>query len=144
MGIMAHRILVPVDSSERSDDALEYVFSRHADEAVTAIHVLDPTELTTYDDMAMGNFETIQAQRREEAEQLLEDVQDRAATHDIEISTELATGTPAQTIVEYADEHGVDHIVIGSHGRSGASRILLGSVAETVVRRSHVPVTVVR
>jgi len=46
--------------------------------------------------------------------------------------------------VEYAEESDVDHIVIGSHGRSGVSRILLGSVAESVVRRADMPVTVVR
>jgi nucleotide-binding universal stress UspA family protein len=46
--------------------------------------------------------------------------------------------------VDYAAEHDIDHIVVGSHGRTGASRILLGSVAETVARRSPVPVTIVR
>jgi nucleotide-binding universal stress UspA family protein len=53
-------------------------------------------------------------------------------------------GRPSRAIVEYAEEHDIDHIVMGSHGRSGVTRILLGSVAETVVRRSPVPVTIVR
>lgn len=53
-------------------------------------------------------------------------------------------GRPARTIVEYVEDHDVDHVVVGSHGRSGLSRTLLGSVAERVVRRSSVPVTVVR
>jgi nucleotide-binding universal stress UspA family protein len=47
-------------------------------------------------------------------------------------------------IVTYADENDVDHVVLGSHGRKGLTRVLLGSVAEAVVRRSPVPVTVVR
>jgi len=53
-------------------------------------------------------------------------------------------GRPTKVIVEYADDHDIDQIVMGSHGRSGMSRILLGSVAEIVVRRASVPVTVVR
>ena len=44
----------------------------------------------------------------------------------------------------YAEENDIDHIVVGSHGRGGVSRMLLGSVAETVARRSSVPVTIIR
>jgi len=50
----------------------------------------------------------------------------------------------AGNIVKYAVDHGYDHVVIGSQGRTGVSRILLGSVAEAVVRHAHCPVTVVR
>jgi nucleotide-binding universal stress UspA family protein len=60
------------------------------------------------------------------------------------VDTTAEVGGPANAIVECAEEESVDHIVTGSHGRSGVTRILLGSVAETVVRRSPVPVTVVR
>ena len=61
-----------------------------------------------------------------------------------DVERALEVGRPTRTIVEYADEHDIDQIVMGSHGRSGMSRILLGSVAEIVVRRATVPVTVVR
>ena len=54
------------------------------------------------------------------------------------------TMSESANIVEYVETHDVDHVVIGSHGRKGLSRVLLGSVAELVVRRSPVPVTVVR
>jgi nucleotide-binding universal stress UspA family protein len=75
------------------------------------------------------------------AESMLE-----AAAGDLEAAVETATvlGRPARAIVEYAEEEVVDAIVIGSHGRDGVARLLPGSVAETVVRRSPVPVTVVR
>ena len=63
---------------------------------------------------------------------------------DCDVETAIEVGRPAATIVEEARERDVDHIVVGSHGRTGASRILLGSVAETVARRSPVPVTIVR
>jgi nucleotide-binding universal stress UspA family protein len=48
-----------------------------------------------------------------------------------------------RTVLEYADDHGIDQIVLGSHGRSGIDRMLLGSVAETVTRRARIPVTVI-
>jgi nucleotide-binding universal stress UspA family protein len=56
----------------------------------------------------------------------------------------VVVGRPAREIVDYADENDIDHVVMGSHGRSGVSRIVLGSVAENVVRKSSVPVTVAR
>jgi len=52
-------------------------------------------------------------------------------------------GRPADAITAYADDHDIDAIVMGSRGRSGVSRVLLGSVAGTVVQDSSVPVTVV-
>ncbi len=60
------------------------------------------------------------------------------------IETEVETGKPARKIFEFVSENDVDQIVMGSHGRSGVSRLLLGSVAESVIRRSPVPVIVVR
>lgn len=73
-----------------------------------------------------------------------EEARDLADEHDVEIDTRTTVGDPSREIVAFAEEHGVDQLVIGSHGRSPMSRILLGSVAETVTRRAPVPVTVVR
>jgi len=67
-----------------------------------------------------------------------------ATEHGRAVETRTRLGTPAQEILEYVERNPIDHVVIGSHGRSGVARILLGSVAEVVVRRSPVPVTVVR
>ncbi len=80
---------------------------------------------------------------REKGEWILESVLD-AVPDEVETEPDLVAGHPAKAILRYADEHAVDGIVIGSHGREGPARVLLGSVAETVVRRSAVPVTVVR
>lgn len=79
----------------------------------------------------------------EKAEHVLESARE-SIPDDVSVETDVEVGDPAQSIVEYADTNDADHIVIGSHGRQGVARFLLGSVAETVVRRSVVPVTVVR
>ncbi|MFC7006898.1 universal stress protein [Halalkalicoccus salilacus] len=72
------------------------------------------------------------------------DAERRAEQHGVEITTAIERGPPGSTIVEYAEENDVDRIVMGSHDRSGISKILLGSVAEDVVKESPVTVTVVR
>jgi Universal stress protein family len=59
------------------------------------------------------------------------------------VKTEVLSGIPARKIDEYARRHRIDLIVMGSHGRTGLSRALLGSVAEAVVRRGPCPVLVV-
>jgi nucleotide-binding universal stress UspA family protein len=63
---------------------------------------------------------------------------------DIQINRVLIIGSPAQTIVDYAQDHNSDLIVMGTHGRSGLFHLLMGSVAEQVIRRALCPVMVVR
>jgi nucleotide-binding universal stress UspA family protein len=62
----------------------------------------------------------------------------------VDTRTEVREGTPHEVILDYADEHDIDIIVMGTHGRTGLSRYLLGSVAERVVRMSDVPVLTAR
>jgi len=62
----------------------------------------------------------------------------------VEVETVVLEGKPAEKIVEYAEENDIDLVIMGTTGKSGLDRILLGSVAERVVKLSHVPVLVVR
>jgi nucleotide-binding universal stress UspA family protein len=71
-------------------------------------------------------------------------IHDRAAEAGRYALGVLRQGTPHRAILDYAAENGVDLIVIGTHGRSGARHVALGSVAERVVRFSDVPVLTVR
>jgi nucleotide-binding universal stress UspA family protein len=68
---------------------------------------------------------------------------DLAAEHESILKNVTEVGKPVREILEYADGHGIDQIVLGSHGRSGLDRALLGSVAETVTRRARIPVTII-
>ncbi len=61
-----------------------------------------------------------------------------------EVVTVVAEGRPSVEIVDYAEKHGVDHIVVGTHGRSRLGKAFLGSVADNLIRQADVPVTVVR
>jgi nucleotide-binding universal stress UspA family protein len=142
---MVERVLVPVDESERSRTALEYALETYPDASLTVLHVIDPRDLRTYGGIeGWVDLEEIGRQQRDHAEEVVENARERAAERGVTVATEVVVGKAPRAIVEYAEEHGVDLVVMGSHGRSGVSRVLLGSVAERVVRRSPTPVTVVR
>lgn len=142
---MDERILVPVDESDQSGAALGYALEAYPDASITVLHVVDPRDFRTYGGVeGWVDMEQLAEQQRAHAERLVEDARERAADHEIAVTGEVVTGNAPRSIVEYAEENDIDHIVMGSHGRSGVSRVLLGSVAENVVRRSSVPVTVIR
>ncbi|WP_331233754.1 universal stress protein [Natronorarus salvus] len=142
---MASNVLVAVDGSEQSFDALEYAASEFGDATITALTVLDPAEVGAGTEVAMAvNADEWMATAEKRAESHFEKARGIADETGVDLVTETEIGRPARTIVEVAEEGGFDHVVMGSHGREGVSRILLGSVAESVVRRSPVPVTVVR
>jgi nucleotide-binding universal stress UspA family protein len=144
---MPDRVLVPIDDSDRSTKALEYALKQYPDAEITVLHVLDPSSDAVYTGGEISidlDVREVRERHKHLAEDLLEEAVETASRHGIEIDTATRVGKPARAILEYVEEEDVDHIVVGSHGRSGVSRVLLGSVAETVTRRSPVPVTVVR
>ncbi len=134
-------LLVPIDDSDPADAAIEYAVTEHPDETVTVLHVIDPYETSVSSWLGGAGFSD---QLEEEAEKLLAAAEERADEHGVSIDTETVVGKPATEIPDYIEKAEVDQVVIGSHGRRGPSRVLLGSVAELVVRRAPVPVTVVR
>ena len=136
------RVLVPVDGSAPATDALQYALEQFDDADIVALYVMDPVDGSTA--WGPGSADNWLSASEKRAETVLEEASDTAAAADRTLRTDSVVGRPAHSIVEYADEQGIDHIVIGSHGRSGLSRVLLGSVAEMVVRRASVPVTVAR
>lgn len=139
---MAARILVPVDHSTQAWAALEYAFETHPEASFVVLHVVQPLETVLEGDV-YGSERNI-ARAEEEAGDIMDEVEALAEVYEVPVETRIQHGRPAKRIVETADESDVDHIILGSHGRSGMTRILLGSVAEHVVRRAAVPVTVVR
>ncbi|MFB6141999.1 MAG: universal stress protein [Halorientalis sp.] len=142
---MATRVLVPMDGSDQAWTAWEFALREYPDAELVVLHVIDPASAGYSAQMSLPSVaEEWYERARDEAQDLFERVRDAAGERDATVTTDTVVGKPASAIVEYADEHEVDHVVMGSHGRSGVSRILLGSVAESVVRKSPVPVTVAR
>jgi nucleotide-binding universal stress UspA family protein len=142
---MIDRVLVPVDGSQQAEQACELVFEEFPDATLVLLHVINPAEASYGAGASMPSFsEEWYKAEKERAELSFAEIEQQAVEHGVDVEQAVEVGKPAQVIVDYAEEADIDHIVMGSHGREGVSRILLGSVAETVMRRSPVPVTVVR
>ncbi|MCU4743510.1 universal stress protein [Halobacteria archaeon AArc-m2/3/4] len=132
------RVLVAMDDSEEARMALEHAFERFPEATVHVVHVPETSNFTFDFDSTI----TEEAQKR--AETVLEEARTVANEYDRTIEAELVFGHAAEAVVSYADEHDIDQIITGSRGAEGPKRLLLGSVAETIVRRASCPVTVVR
>ena len=142
---MADHVLVPLDGSPQAWEAYEFALAEHPDANVTLLTVINPIEAGYSAETALPSAaEAWYESAKEAAMQRFDEAAELASERGRSIDTVLEVGRPARVIVDYADEHGVDHLVMGSHGRKGVTRVLLGSVAEAVVRRSPVPITVVR
>lgn len=135
-------VLVAYDGSAPARKAMEYAFDEHADDDIVLLRVVEVADSFTR--MSLQAVQEMLDQRRAEtSEELREEVADRIDA-DTEYEIDVVSGEPAREIVAYAEDHDVDRIVVGSHGREGVTRVLLGSVAEGVVRRAPVTVIVVR
>jgi len=143
---MPRRILVPVDGSPKSLKGLEYAVTTYPEDRITVLSVMTPHGAWDEGDgpLPRAQFENWYGEAREETDDVLEEARELASGHDKEITTAVDVGEPWRAIVEYAERNDVDHIVMGSHGRDDDSPLPLGSVAETVVRRSPVLVSIVR
>ncbi|MFD1562511.1 universal stress protein [Haloarchaeobius amylolyticus] len=141
---MASRILVAFDESPQATAALHHALSTYTDAEIHVLHVRDPQEWVSADGLNGFYSETAYTQSQESSERLLEEATKIAAEYNADLKTDTTVGTAAASIVRYAEDHDIDHIVLGSHGRRGLSRFLLGSVAERVARRSPGSVTIIR
>lgn len=139
---MAERILVAFDGSDQAERALRFAADEWPDAAFTLVYVIDPSDAGNSPTAGVpSGAEEWYERARTDAERVLSD---GAGLVDRAVETDTVVGHPAASVVEYADDHDADIVVVGSHGRQGLSRMVLGSVAEDIVRRSPVPVTVVR
>jgi nucleotide-binding universal stress UspA family protein len=142
---MAVRILVPFDGSPLSERALEYAIETHPDASITTMFVIDPIDsVFAVEAGGLPVSESWYDDERERARAIQSSAIEAAAGSDVELDTIIEVGQPARKILEYVDNRDVDHIVMGIHGRVGLERAILGSVADSVIRRAAVPVTIIR
>lgn len=139
---MNERILVPLDESAPAQNALEEALQMFESKEIVVLHVIDTNDFSHGAEGAAA--EGLLESREEEAEELFERAQATANEYGASLETVIETGQTASAIVDTAETSDVDHIVMGSHGRSGISRIVVGSVAEQVIRESPVSVTISR
>lgn len=134
------KVLVPTDFSEPSVEAartaLEFV-EHGAD--VHVLYVLEPLEHTS-PGVLFGDFDA--ESRKSRAMRALDEFLQRHELTGLTCGVQI--GNPGLKIAEYAKEHGIDLVVMPSHGHHGLKRILLGSVTERALRHAECPVLVLR
>ncbi|MFT4881016.1 MAG: nucleotide-binding universal stress UspA family protein [Natronomonas sp.] len=143
---MIERVLVPVDGSEQGLEATKFVVEEFPEATMVLLHVIDPARETSYPSATLPSFSEEWYEREQaRAEEVFDEVEG-AVGEAVTVERATEVGKPTDVIVDFAgdEDNGIDLVGMGSHGRQGVSRLLLGSVAETVIRRSPVPVTVVR
>lgn len=144
---MFNRILVPIDFSSPSDAALEYARTVAArfGASLYLLHIAeDPYRAFYSAEVYVPEVEGLREEILSDSVTRLKALLHTTDVTNLHAVAEAVIGTPASTIVEYAAGHGIDLIVMGTHGRGGMSHLLMGSVAERVVRTAPCPVLTVR
>lgn len=137
-------VLVPTDGSDTVSETLDHALPIASDNDAT-VHALYVVDSRITAAAADADATELGASLEAEGEEAVADVEARAAAADLDSVGEIRSGTPAKTILEYADEQGIDLIVIGTRGKSPREKVTsLGSVSERVVDNASVPVFVVR
>lgn len=143
--MLVHHILVPLDFSVTADQALAYAIALAAplQARLTLFHVLQIPPLTL-EEGTIALSGTYLEDLETEAHHLLQASLAQVQRAGLQGDALLVQGSPTQAIVDTAEAHGVDLIIMGTHGRTGLTHVLLGSVAERVVREAPCPVLVTR
>lgn len=146
MTIRIQRILLPTDFSTNSAVATKYACELAAqyDAELHLLHTLETHPITT-PDFGMGlALPSYTEESKSAAEKALNGLLDTSWTKGRKVVHAIVEGSPVKEIVSYARAHNIDLIVISTHGRTGLAHVLMGSVAENVVRTAPCPVLTVR
>lgn len=139
---MIESVLVPVDGSELAEQALEHAIETYPEASITVLTVVGGPSPMLGERTGLALAEDPQGAAADLAAAVTDRVREIAAEHDRAVDIRVAVGKPSQRILERAADH--DLVVIGSHGGSLLDRLMVGNVAETIIRRSPVPITVMR
>jgi len=140
---MFEKILVATDGSKHSEKAARVGIevAKLSGGKITAIYVADTSKMSHLpDDMLLFSIRDLLIKEGNEAAAEVEAMSRDAG---VPVDKVVAEGSPADEILDYAKKNGMDLIIIGSVGRTGLDKFLLGSVAEKVVRNSSMPVITV-
>lgn len=137
------KILVPSDFSRESEKSLDYAVmtAKKFGAKIHLFHAIEPFPYTTTDAfMVVDNSEAL----RKIAETLIKTTAALIKKRGVAVTSSLSVGSPAREIIIKADREKADMIIMGTHGRTGMEHVLLGSVAEKVIRLAKCPVLTIR
>lgn len=142
---MKKHIIIAVDLSEANAAILKEAFSfaNHMQAKVSLVSIISMYVDYLHSDMSLmpTQWEEIYEAQQKHTEKELSKI--KASNHQLEIDIYTAIGNPKYDIITYAEETKADYIVMGTHGRTGLSHLMLGSTAEYIVRHSSIPVLII-
>ncbi len=146
---MYNKIMVPVDGSQLAECVLPHVEALAKGsqvKEVVFVRVVEPFRVPSSGELVMSQKEIARfdAEHKANAEKYLKELVGRVKLEGVKSRWELLTGAVAENLADYAAKNGIDLVVIATHGRSGVSRWVWGSVADRVLRSSCTPVLMVR
>ncbi len=151
---MFRKVLFATDFTPSATNALRYVIKlkEAGTEEVVVIHVVENVTLEAMVESCIWSKEDVKKCEEEieekviaQAKKKMQGIKEELEKHGLKVKTVVKIGKPAINIVDTAKKEGVSIIVLGSHGKSRTEEVLIGSVAENVVRHaSHIPVLLVR
>ena len=146
------KILVPLDGSKLAEQSLKHalaIVKSDKPATVVLLSVVEPITPGWFSPPGAGRImngnllEELLEQKETEAKEYLAGLLTRLKNREINFQTVLTTGKAAEEIVEFAESHGIDIIIMSTRGRSGIGRWVMGSVTDQVMRSSRVPVLVI-
>lgn len=138
------KILIATDGSEYTKNSIDYGIDL-AKNTQAKLHVIYVIDTAAFASIPMdAAWESMYELLKQEGEEATRYVAEKAEAEGVEIEKLTVEGHPAEEIIKYAEKNSMNLIVMGTLGKSGLDRFLLGSVAEKVVRASKIPVLVVR
>jgi universal stress protein A len=140
------KILVPVDFAAHSAEAIRHAvdLAKHYSASLTLIYVYEPLDYALPEGYALYTPEQAGRLMDEFGDRLRQTVREVNALGMSRVDSHVLNGAAALEIVAFAKDHDFDLIVMGTHGRKGLSHLLMGSVAERVLRTAHCPVLTVK
>lgn len=138
------QILIPTDGGEAAESAVELGLgmAQIHDARLHALYIVEEQQPIEYG-AAITGLDDVIRELEQKGDHVTNEIATRAADLGVETTTAVQKGTPRNDILTYADAHDIGLIVMGTHGRTGVKRALMGSVTETVVRHSDIPVLTV-
>ena len=139
-------IVIPMDFSEHSEKALEYglAFAKEHQSRVTLLHVATLLQAHLEREFPVYDYARFDAVQKEQIQEQLDPFVEKARSHGLEAEARIISGyAEADQILDFIEEHQPDLVIMGTHGRTGLTHLLMGSIAEKVVRMSRVPVLTV-
>jgi nucleotide-binding universal stress UspA family protein len=141
-----HKILAPLDGSDIGESALPYAetIAANSRASVNLLQVISPPGTVEANLLGGPDWRKFVRAMHDAGEDYLKGVAERLGGKNIKVTYEVATGDPADKIVEYAADKGASMIAMSTHGRTGVARWVLGSVADKVLHGARIPILLVR